>query len=271
MSEVTYEQITFELTRDNRVAWITLDNPDKMNALTSRLLDELDECLDRVEAMDTPKVLVFSGNQEAFSAGYDLRPSGMDSESAYEAFRREEVSYDRLKRIWDYPIPTIGAVDGYALAGGFELSQVLDIVVASTNAEFGYPIVRGTGTPPVFSLPFKVGNRLAREMVLTGRFVSGEEAAEVGLANRVIPPEDLEEAVATFIKQILKVPSDLLYLNKRLMNRSMDIQGFTSVLEHGHDLHITGHASPSVNEFFRRVREDSLKDALTWRDERTKA
>jgi enoyl-CoA hydratase len=190
--------------------------------------------------------------------------------TAYEEFRYEERNYDLMKRIWDFPLPTIGAVDGYALAGGFELSQMLDIVIASEDAEFGYPITRGTGTPPVFFLPFVVDNRTARELLFTGRHVSGEEAAEVRLANRVVPVSDLDEAVDDVVEQVLRVPSDLLYLNKRMMNRALDIMGYTAAVEQGHDLHVTGHTAPSVIEFGRRVEEDGLQAALEWRNERVK-
>lgn len=171
-----------------------------------------------------------------------------------------------MRRIWNFPLPTISAVDGYALAGGFELSQLINLVVATTDVNFRYPIVRGTGTPPVFFLPFVVDNRTARELLFTGRFVSGTEAVDIGLANWVVEPDQLERAVEDLIDDILRVPSDLLYLNKRMMNRALDIMGCSSVVEQGHDLHITGHGTPSVREFSRRVREDGLAEALEWRD-----
>jgi enoyl-CoA hydratase len=175
-----------------------------------------------------------------------------------------------MKRVWDFPLPTVGAVNGYALAGGFELSQMLDIVIASEEAEFGYPIARGTGTPPMFFLPFVVDIRTARELLLTGRHVPGEEAATIGLANRAVPSGELDDAVDEVLEQVLRVPSDLAYLNKRLMNRTLDIMGYSAAIEQGHDVHITGHTAPSVIEFGRRVEEDGLQAALEWRDEAVK-
>lgn len=263
-SEYTYLETS--TSHDGRAAWITLDRPEKRNALSQSLLDEISTELDRIESDGTAKVVVLTGAGTAFSAGYDLTPSDGGSSNAYEDFRREKEIYDFMRRLWDFPKPTIGAINGYALAGGFELSQMLDLVIASERAEFGYPIIRGTGTPPVFFLPFVVENRLARELIFTGRHVEGEEAADVGLANRVVDHDELIEATNAMIEEVVKAPSDLLYLNKRQMNRTLDIMGYAAAIERGHDLHITGHDTDSVAEFFERRDEEGLKAALEWRN-----
>lgn len=266
----SYQNIELSTSHDGRAAWITLDRPEKRNALSSDLLDELENALDEVEEDDKTKVLVFTGNGEAFSAGYDLTPSDGPETNVYEDFRREERNYDLMHRIWDFPMPTIGAINGYALAGGFELSQMTDIVIASEQAEFGYPIVKGTGTPPVFFLPFVVNNRISRELLFTGRHVEGDEAVEIGLANRVVDHDQLEAETNEMLDQVVKAPSDLLYLNKRQMNQTLDIMGYSTAVERGHDLHITGHGADSVQEFSRRVQEDGLKAALDWRNNTVK-
>ena len=282
MPRDSYRDLSVDTSHEGRVVRVTLDRPEKMNALSSTLLGELGDCLSWIEEESDARVVVFTGAGRAFSAGYDLSPGdedeGTDGEegddgserTAYDDFRYEQRNYDLMKRVWDFPLPTVGAVDGYALAGGFELSQMLDIVIAAEGAEFGYPISRGTGTPPMFFLPFVVDTRTARELLLTGRHVPAEEAASIGLANRVVPPGQLDDAVEEMLERLLRVPSDLAYLNKRLMNRTLDIMGYSSAIEQGHDVHITGHTAPSVVEFGRRVEEEGLEAALAWRDEAVK-
>ena len=266
----TYEHIDYDESHDGRVAHVTLDRPDKMNALSEALLAEFDDALDRVEANETAKLVVVAGAGEAFSAGYDLAPSGDyggdEEETLYHEFRDELGHLARMERVRTFPKPTIAAVDGWALAGGFELSQMVDIVIATEDAEFGYPIVRATGVPPTMFLPYVVGNRMARELILTGRTVGGEEAAEIDLANRCVPGADLDDAVAEMVEHVLKVPSDMLFIAKRQLNTTLDLQGYADAVARGQDLHMIGHETPSSHEFSRRVREEGLQAALRWRD-----
>jgi enoyl-CoA hydratase/carnithine racemase len=270
-------------THEGRAAWITLNRPEKMNALSDQLLEELDIAFDRARSIDGLKGIVLTGSGDAFSAGYDLTPPTSEDEgdayegnvsdidpTAYHDLRYEENQINLMLKIWDFPLPVIGAINGYALAGGFELSQMVDIVIVSESAEVGYPITRGTGTPPLFFLPFVVPSRVAREMLITGRVITGEEVKEIGLANSVVPDEDLTQEVNNYLDHIMKAPSDLLYLNKRQMNRTMDLMGYTSAIQRGHELHILGHEAPSVKKFHEMRKERGLQDALKWRNESEK-
>lgn len=273
MSE--YDNIRLEFDHGGKVARLTLDRPDKMNALSEALLAEFDDALDRVEDDGAAKVLLLEGSGEAFSAGYDLAPSSEyanegEEEMLYHEFRGELGHLERMERLRTFPKPTVSAVDGWALAGGFELSQMADIVIATEGAGFGYPIIRATGTPPTMFLPFVVGNRTARELVLTGRIVEGEEAAEIDLATRCVPEGELDAAVGETVERLLKVPSDMLFLAKRQLNTTMDIMGYADAVERGQDLHMIGHETPSSAEFSRRVQEEGLQAALSWRDETEK-
>jgi enoyl-CoA hydratase len=277
------EYVDVHRTHDGRAAWISLNRPEKMNALSDQLLLDLENALERIESVSGLKGLVLTGEGAAFSAGYDLTPPTSTEESdsyesnvddrestAYDDLRYEEEQIDLMLSLWDFPVPTIAAINGYALAGGFELSQMVDIVVAAESAEMGYPIIRGTGTPPLFFLPYVVPNRVAREMLLTGRTVSGEEAKRIGLANKVVPDQELVGAVNDYLDQFMKAPADLLYLNKKQMNRTMDLMGYTNSVERGHDLHILGHEAPSVKLFHKLRKEEGLQEALQWRNKSDK-
>lgn len=193
--------------------------------------------------------------------GYEDRIADLTSDR-----RREMSNIERWYGIWDFPKPTIAQVHGYAVAGGCELALMCDITIAAEDAQIGFPIVRGTGTPPVQIYPWLVGMKRAKELLFTGDTTSGAEAAQIGLINRAVPGDQLEETVMTLARRIAQVPADLLWLTKAGINRAFEIMGFRNAILNGFDIHIIGHHSTSVMEFHRIRQERGLREALKWRD-----
>ncbi|MCE7885719.1 MAG: enoyl-CoA hydratase/isomerase family protein [Actinobacteria bacterium ATB1] len=204
------ETIQITLT-DESVATITLDRPEKRNALSIRLRDEVSDAFDALVASGTVKVVVVTGAGDHFSAGFDLKEFAVDDA---EFQRRLWESSDRFhETILRCPLPTVAAVNGSALAGGFDLAVLCDIRIAADTARFAHPeqvfgdVVYG----PLHDL---VGGALARDLALTGREMSVEEALRVGLVTHVVSPEELHEEVVNVTRQIVRAPRELLMRTK---------------------------------------------------------
>jgi enoyl-CoA hydratase/carnithine racemase len=180
-----YETILME--KKDRVATVTFNRPDKMNSITPQMQKELIQALDELEADNDITVVILTGAGRAFSAGFDL--SVMTSSPHL-------ISFDDIPRLVAFNKPIIAAVNGYALAQGFQISVACDFIVASEKAVFG-----GIGARInelcsycVFALPRVVGRSKAAELLFTAEHISGEEAYKIGLATKVVPAEQLMEA-----------------------------------------------------------------------------
>lgn len=177
------------------VAHIQLNRPKELNALNLQLMGELRDALKLLDADDQVRVIVLSGNEKAFAAGADIKQ--MAEKSAIDMFNTDQFStWDTIKRTKK---PIIAAVSGFALGGGCELMMLCDMIVASETARFGQPEIKlgvMPGAGGTQRLTRAVGKALAMEMVLTGRFITAQEAQQAGLINRVVPVElYLQEAI----------------------------------------------------------------------------
>ena len=268
---MAYDNIIYE--KGDRIGRITLNRPEKMNALSDDLLTELDMVLDEVSQDLDVSVVIVKGAGRTFSAGYDLAPS---ADRKYPppkrlpgisgTWQKETADNERWFTLWNLPKPTIAQVHGYSLAGGTELAAACDIVVCAGDAQFGYPIIRGTGTPPCLLWAYLMNQRKLREYVFTGDYIKGDEAVELGLANYAFAPDRLEDEVNAMAEKIAKVPLELLALNKAGVNSIYETMGFREAINHCFALHIIGHSTETVKNFGRMVREKGLKAALEDRD-----
>lgn len=180
---------------DAHVAILTLNRPKVLNALSTELMDELIEKLERFDADEQVRVMVLAGNERAFAAGADINQ--MADQTAIDMYLRNQFAkWERIKRISK---PIIAAVSGYALGGGCELMMHCDIIVASETARIGQPeinigIIPGAGGTQ--RLTRAIGKFQAMDVVLSGRFLTAAEAHRAGLVSRVVPPEHfLTEAI----------------------------------------------------------------------------
>jgi enoyl-CoA hydratase/carnithine racemase len=199
------------------VVTLTLDRPQRKNALSIALRDELSDRLAALSGDEAARVVVLTGAGDAFSAGFDLKEFARIGER--EVADRIWASSDRFHRtLLEFPLPTIAAVNGAALAGGFDLALMCDLRIASQRASFAHPEV-AFGTVAYGLLHDLVGGALARELTLTGRAMDAEEALARGLVTRVVPPDALAAAAAELAQSIAARPRDVLLSDKRKIIR----------------------------------------------------
>jgi enoyl-CoA hydratase len=249
---------------------VTLNRPEKRNALNNPLRGALIAALRAADGDDAVRVTVVRGAGSCFSAGYDLMGDnqGVDLPfftAAGEGQWPRHVTEGWMS-IWDLAKPVIAQVHGYCLAGGSELATGCDLVYVAEDAKIGYPAVR-FGVPDMQFHAWFVGMRAAMEMMLTGDSLSGTEAVELGWANRAHPEDELEDAVLAMAERIAQVPPDIAQLNKRTVHRAMDVMGLRAAIRSGTELCALGIHQKGMKDFVTDAHEHGLTAALSHRDE----
>ena len=245
----------------------TLNRPEKLNALDSALVEALSEAL-RHAAEDTDvRVIVIAGAGRSFCAGYDL------SEESGPGSNLDNLTHslDRLLEVFDHPRPIIAQVHGHCLAGGCDLMMMCDLAVASDDAVFGQPEIRFGSTVVAQVMPWLIGARRAKELILTGHDrLDAFEAHRIGLVNRVVPRADLEKETMRLAGELAVVDPAVMTLTKQALNRSWEVAGFRKALIEGVRLgaEIESARVPEREEFDRIAAESGLKEAIRWRDQR---
>jgi enoyl-CoA hydratase/carnithine racemase len=226
---MTFRTITATLEPAG-VGVLTLDRPDKLNAISIEMRREISACLGAWAADPAVRVVVFTGAGRAFSAGFDL---GEFREPAlHEELLRSSSAYHR--DVWSFPKPTIAAVNGLAAGGGFDLAVLCDLRVCSQGAWFAHPEL-ALGAPPVFTpLRWIVGDGVARDLCLTRRRLLADEAQRVGLVREVVPPGELLPAARALAATIAEAPADALRFTKACIIRSGG-QDFERAFAEEHD------------------------------------
>jgi len=223
---MTTEESTDEVVlyrEQDGVGWITLNRPDKLNALNREVFGELALALDRLEASDAAVVGVLHGSGRAFAAGADIEDYVGITVHDYRAFM--DVGRAVSDRLAALAKPVIASVQGFALGGGFELVLACDLVVAADNARFGLPepklglVPGGGGTQ---RLPRLVGRVRANELLLTGRFLTADEALAWGLVNRVVPKDELPEATAELAAAVVAQAPLAVETIKRIVREGLE-------------------------------------------------
>ncbi len=254
------------------VARITLNRPERANALNQAMLEEIGQALDAAEGDASVRAIIVRGAGAAFSSGFDLkeqmerRPKGVEQ---WGPILRKD--FDTVMRFWHCPKPTIAAVRGPCLAGACELALACDLTIATEDAFFGEPELKFGAGIVVMLLPWIVGPKVAKEIILTGADrVSAERAREIGMINRIVPSASLDEEALRVARHIAAVDPQLVKETKRAINRAMEAQGMLEALEAALeiDLAIEGAGSPDKIQFMDIARRDGLKAALAWRDAR---
>ena len=260
--------------RTERTSWgvrLIMDRPAKLNALDGRLVAALIAALDAAEAEDDVRVIVLAGAGRAFCAGYDLTEEA-ESAIAGPVVWRELLAADvaMTLRFLDSPKPVIAQIHGYALAGGLELAMACDLVVAAEGTMVGEPEIRYGSAPVTLLMPYLVGQKATRELLLTGDLIDAEEARRIGIVNRVVPAERLEAEVDALADRLARTPPEVMGPTKRMLNRAMDAAGFRMAVEAGLDLGaiVNAAGTPEQREWDEIVKRDGLKAALAWRDRR---
>jgi enoyl-CoA hydratase/carnithine racemase len=263
---------TIGLRADGPVSIIALNRPSRLNAINKAMLDELQHALDAVEEDRSVRALVIVGAGANFSSGFDLQEQ-MERRPVGVGPWREVLDRDfrTVMRFWHLSKPTIAAVRGYCLAGGCELALACDLTVAADDAIFGEPELKFGAGIVVMLLPWLVGPKLAKELILTGADrISAQDALRMGLINRVVPAAELEPAALKLARHIAAIDPMLMRRTKRAINRTFEIMGMMEALESALDvdLAIEGEGSEDKRQFMEIARRDGLKAAFAWRDAR---
>lgn len=250
---------------------LTLNRPDKRNALSNDLRTELFAALEAADRDAEARAIVLRGAGSCFSAGYDLSAGARDQEPPYYTaggigFKARHV-VEGVFRVWDLATPVIAQVHGWCLAGGTELATACDLVYLSEDARIGYPPVRGMSPPGTQFHPWLCGLRSALEQMLTGDAMSAEEAVRVGFANRAFPARRLEEEVLAIAERVAKVPPEVQQINKRSVHRAMEAMGLRAALRAGTEMQALATTTEQSKETFGRFRTGDVRGALDARDQ----
>jgi enoyl-CoA hydratase len=250
---------------------ITLNRPEKRNALNNRLRGEVFATLEAHDRDPEVRLTIIRGAGPAFSSGYDLSANNTVDQPYHTAgglgnWSRHVV--DGWFRIWDLAKPVIAQVHGYCLAGGTELATACDLVYVADDAQIGYPPVRLMSPPDMQFHPWTMGMRQAMESMLTGDALTGREAAEKGWANRAFAPDQLEAEVLAVAERVAKLPSELAAINKRSVHRAMEIMGLRAAIRAGTDLQALAFQTEPSKAYMTRFRRDgaSVSSLLSERD-----
>jgi len=252
---------------------ITLNRPDKRNALNHALRGQVIHALQTGDLDPDVRVMIIRGAGPSFSAGYDLGGGNEGLEYPFYTAPGEgqwpRHVTDGWMSIWDMSKPVIAQVHGYCLAGGSELATGCDLVYMAEDAQMGYPAVR-FGVPDMQFHAWLVGMRRGMEMMLTGDSISGIEAAQRGWATRAYPIEELEERVLEIAERITKIPPDIIQLNKRAVHRQMSVMGLREGIRQGTELCTLATHQHGFKEFIKDIGpgQGKLTSALQKRDEK---
>jgi enoyl-CoA hydratase len=266
--------LTYEV--EGRVATITLNRPDRLNAIDEHMPGEIRAAVETANADDTVHVIVLTGAGRSFCAGYDLkdfaeRPGANTGvqEMPWDPtvdFKFMFGNTQDFLSLWRSYKPTIAKVRGHAVAGGSDIALSCDFVVMADDARIGYPPARVWGCPTTAMWVYRLGAEKAKRMLLTGDLVSGIEAADMGLVLESVPESDLDERVAALAARMSGVPRNQLMMQKMMINQAFENMGMasTQVLATFFD-GVTRH-TPEGMWFKHRAEEVGFQQAVRERD-----
>ena len=257
------------------IATITLNRPDRLNAIDDHMPGELAAAVDRAESDDGIHVIVVTGSGRAFCSGYDLIEYAEQPDAPFSQDMPWDPMVDyslmgrntrQIMRLFHCHKPTIAKVRGFAVAGGSDIALACDIVVMADDARIGYPPARVWGCPSTAMWVYRLGPERAKRMLLTGDLVTGTEAASMGLVLEAVPEDRLDDRVAKLAERMAGVPRNQLMMQKLMINQTLDNMGLASsqliaTLFDG----ITRH-SPEGVWFKERAEEVGFAQAVRERD-----
>ncbi len=280
-----YKDILYEKT--DEVIRLTMNRPEKLNALSFEMLDEMVDALHRAEDDDDVKVIILKGNGTSFSSGIDLTQvgyiygfgDGKTPEGRRRPSQRARLKFDRHMlecfQAFLYSIkPIISQVHGYCIGGGANLVEASDLAICAEDAKIGHPEQRFGFGGSTFMLNLEmilIGPKKAREMALLGELIDGKEAERIGYVNKAVPLDKLEEEIEKWAKKVCLIPKDGIIIGKAFNQLALDSLGMTSQFIQGYIGHTMGtNLRFEANEFnfFKERRDKGSKAAVHERDER---
>ena len=262
---------TIELAIEHPLATITLQRPERLNAISRELMGEVTDALARIAADDGVRCVILRGAGRCFSAGFEIADDDVWVEGEGPAAVVDDMRFymEWERSIFEFAKPIVAAVHSYCLAGACEVMMLCDLAVAADDARFGEPEIRFSNGPPALIMPWIIGMRAAKELLLTGKMIDAQRALQLGMVNEVCPRADLDRRARYHALLISKVSPLAVRLQKRALNGIFEQQGLRHALDWG--VTMTGLIDASETEemktFSRIRREQGLRAALDWRDE----
>ncbi len=274
-----FEFIQYEVEQGR--ARITLNRPDKLNALSLSLLEELNEAVWEADNNRAVHAIIIRGAGRAFCAGYDLASTDHrkpvsrlhSNDNHYrgasslddDAWQMERTQR-QLSALFDVHKPSIAQVHGYCLAGGTDLALYCDQVIVADDATIGFPPARDLGALPNNLWIYNVGPQWAKRLLMTGDTITGSEAAQIGFALKSVPAELLEAEVEGLADRLALIDPDLLAANKRIVNLAMELMGARTLQRLALENDVRGHNTRAARGFRESVRDKGLRQTLRERD-----
>jgi enoyl-CoA hydratase len=281
-----YEKEDFE---EGSMVTLTMNKPDTLNALNIEFSREIDEAITKVEEDDDVKVVVFKGAGKSFSCGYDLGRvyfvygggTGKVEDKTRRPSQRSRLAYDRwrsesLRRIFLLNKITIAQVHGYCIGGGLYMSLCCDMTIAAEDAKIGHSEQRLGFSGAMYVFPIEValiGQKRARELLLTGKLIDGTEAERIGLVNQVVAPDQLEAETRKLARSMTLLPRDGIAIGKATARLAYDSMGLSSAFGQGyigHTLFTNIRYEEAQFNFIKRRRDVGMREAVRERDARYK-
>ena len=274
------QTLLFEIR--GHVAYITLNQPEKRNALSNAAMHELNDAMMEADDHKQVRCVVLSGAGKDFCAGADVASGPVSHDTAEpeydpaeyrardnfedDAWLTEQGSGLRLV-IHQMHKPVIAKVHGNCLAAGSDVALNCDIILAATDAKIGFPATRGLGSPANHMWLYLVGPQWAKRMLLTGDVLTGADAAKIGLVLDAYPPDQLDAEVDRLANRIALQPSDMLATHKRIVNLGLEMMGWDTMQRIAAENDCRAHLSSAFSKFFNDGKEHGFKEALRRRDE----
>jgi enoyl-CoA hydratase/carnithine racemase len=254
---------------DGKVGVVTLNRPDKLNALTMEMRLALERELKRADEDAATSVIVLRAEGRSFCVGFDVG-GGHDRPWRHDVLKYHErlsTSVRCLMTPWTLRKPVIASVQGHALGGGCELAMFCDLTIAAEDAQFGEPEVLFSQVGPAMLMPFIIGHKRARELIYFGDRIDAKRALEIGMINRMVPPQELAAATMKYARRLALIAPEALAAAKLAVNRGLDAAGFRNALNAGLDVLAPLYAATTgVGREFDEIKQrDGLKAALAWR------
>ncbi len=267
---------TLRYRREDRIALITLDRPERLNAITRAMPGEIRDAVDRANRDDLVHVILIEGAGRAFCAGYDLKLSaegppgtGGSQEMPWDPFQDFQLMDHNTQcflSLWRSYKPTICKVHGYAVAGGSDIALSCDLVVMGESAKIGYPPARVWGCPTTMMWVYRVGAERAKRMLFTGDLIDGLEAERIGLVTRAVADADLDDEVRRLALRIASIPKNQLWMQKTAINSAFDNVGMRTVQTLATVFDGMTRHSPEGLWFKQRAYEAGFQQAVKERD-----
>jgi enoyl-CoA hydratase len=265
MADPTFQTILYEKDATDRFATITINRPEKLNAMDKTVIREIDRAVAVAVADEEVNALVIAGAGRSFSAGYDLQGGDFDVDID---FWREDMGENAAAwlNIWKAPIPIVASVQGYALAGALELMMCCDLAIAADTAKFGEPEVRHNSGPPTLMMPWLLATRDVRWLMYTGDLVDAQEALRMHLVNKIVPEAELRQATEKLARKLARMPVPALKFTKASINNQQALAGLLSSFQYNVEAIAALHVTRQGREWMKNLATMSLKEYLDFRD-----